>query len=398
MNNHRTVSVALIFFSDIPWKSLHQRPQHLAALIAEEQALLWVEPATLGRTASFSPVPIAANLHGLSLPFLPYNARNRFIRSASRLFGRIAPLRSLLVRIQERILRRALRTLDRGDFRPVCIVQNFQSLPLLDRLRPGLLLYDCIDYPFGFAHYPGHVHREWHDILERADVLVATSPTLQQRMQSEVARPVQVLSNGVEYARFATPAPARPVDLAAHGQPIVGYVGSVYPWLDFPLLEFVCREARDLRIVLIGHDHPATRGALARLSAFPNFSFLGIRPYDSVPLYLHAFDVGIIPFLRSPLTEGVNPVKLYEYSAAGLPTVATDFSTDLEAFRPMIAVCSTRAEFLASLRAAIPLRHDPRHVEHLQSFARSNDWRDKGREILRLVREHPSHPPTIAEP
>jgi glycosyltransferase involved in cell wall biosynthesis len=377
---------------------LHQRPQHLAALIAEEEALLWIEPATLGRKPSFSPVPIARNVHGLSLPFLPYNARNRVIRSTSLLLGRFGPLRMLLVRIQQNILRRALRKLARSEDRPVCIVQNFQALPLVNRLRPGFLLYDCIDYPFGFADYPGHVHREWHDILERADVLVATSPNLQQRMQAQVPRPVRLISNGVEYGRFAAPSPARPEDLPASGRPIVGYVGSVYPWLDFSLIEFVCRRAVDLQVVLIGHEHPKTRDALTRLSVLPNFAFLGIRPYDTVPSYLHAFDAGIIPFLRSPLTEGVNPVKLYEYSAAGLPTVATDFSSDLEAFRPMIAVCSSREEFLASVRTAIALRRDARHIAHLQSFARANDWRDKGREILHLVHEHPSHPPTIPGP
>jgi glycosyltransferase involved in cell wall biosynthesis len=51
---------------------------------------------------------------------------------------------------------------------------------------------------------------------------------------------------------------------------------------------------------------------------------LGRRPYAAMPGYLHAFDACLVPFARSRLTAGVNPIKLREYLAAGRPTVATD--------------------------------------------------------------------------
>jgi hypothetical protein len=37
------------------------------------------------------------------------------------------------------------------------------------------------------------------------------------------------------------------------------------------------------------------------------------------------FTVGLIPFLINELTDGVDPVKYYEYRALGLPVVATPF-------------------------------------------------------------------------
>jgi glycosyltransferase involved in cell wall biosynthesis len=383
--------MALIFFSDIPWESLHQRPQHLAERLAEAMAVLWVEPATLGRRSSFTPVTLGRNLHGLSLPFIPYNARNRAIRLISHILSRIVPLRTILTLVQGHLLRRALRTLGMDRDQLICVIENFQALFLISNLCPATVLYDCIDNPFGFVDFPPHVHREWHTMLERADLLVATSPNLRNIMQSQVAKPVHIVSNGVEYERFAAMPAERPADLPPQGKPIIGYIGSVYTWLDFELLRFLCVHAPNLRVVIIGHDHPNTRSDLQTLSRFPNFSYLGLRPYASVPSYLHAFDVGIIPFRRSALTAGVNPVKLYEYSAAGLPIVATDFSPDLEAFRPMIAVCNTPEDFLTSVHRAILLRHEPQHVSTVQSFARAHDWQDKGREILRLLQGHISH-------
>ena len=257
--------MALIFFSDIPWESLHQRPQHLAGRLAEATAVLWIEPATLGRRSSFSPVTLGRNLHGLSLPFIPYNARNRAIRLISRILSRIASLRTFLALVQGRLLRRTLRTLGMDQDQLICVFENFQALSLISHLRPAMVLYDCIDNPFGFVDFPPHVHREWHAMLQRADLLVATSPNLRAVMQSEVAKPVHIVSNGVEYERFAATPAERPADLPPQGMPIIGYVGSVYTWLDFDLLRFLCVHAPDLRVVIIGHDHPNC--ARAKLSA-----------------------------------------------------------------------------------------------------------------------------------
>jgi glycosyltransferase involved in cell wall biosynthesis len=390
--------MTILFFSDIPWTSLHQRPQHLAGMLAEQTSVVWMEPATLGQKASFTPVAIANNLYGLSLPFVPYNARNSVVRRISHMLSRLSPVRTVLGALQAFLLKRALQTLGLHQQQLFCFVQNFQAVVLLSHLKPDLVIYDCIDNPFGFVDFPPHVRREWRMMLTRADIVTATSPNLQSLIQHEVPRTVHVVSNGVEYERFSSSSADRPADLPADGTPLVGYAGSVYSWLDFDLLQFLCTHAPDLRIILMGPDHPATHEPLRRLAAFPNFSFLGIRPYGSVPAYLHAFDVGIIPFRRTPLTEGVNPVKLYEYSATGLPVVSTDFSPDLQAFQSVITVCHSPEEFLAAVRRAIPLRRLPTQARVLQSFARAHDWRDKGRQVLDLIEEHTSHSPHTATP
>ena len=37
-----------------------------------------------------------------------------------------------------------------------------------------------------------------------------------------------------------------------------------------------------------------------------------------------AADVGLVPHVRTPLTEAMSPLKLYEYLAGGLPVAAVD--------------------------------------------------------------------------
>jgi glycosyltransferase involved in cell wall biosynthesis len=58
------------------------------------------------------------------------------------------------------------------------------------------------------------------------------------------------------------------------------------------------------------------------LRGLANVRLLGQKPYETLPAYCRAFDVGIIPFRVEELTLKANPLKLREYLAAGLPTVA----------------------------------------------------------------------------
>jgi glycosyltransferase involved in cell wall biosynthesis len=59
----------------------------------------------------------------------------------------------------------------------------------------------------------------------------------------------------------------------------------------------------------------------------PNLDFIGRIPHQEVYEYLMAADIAIICFGRLPnyLNTGVGSNKLFEYMAAGLPIIATDF-------------------------------------------------------------------------
>jgi hypothetical protein len=85
------------------------------------------------------------------------------------------------------------------------------------------------------------------------------------------------------------------------------------------------------------------------------------------------------------LTEGVNPVKLYEYSAAGVTTVATDFSPDTLAFADIVLIAHTRDEFADHLRTAIARRNNHEWVAALRAFARANDWEQRSASFSRLL-------------
>jgi glycosyltransferase involved in cell wall biosynthesis len=193
------------------------------------------------------------------------------------------------------------------------------------------------------------------------------------------------VGNGVEYQLFvATRYYDRPVDLP-QGKPVVGYVGAIYPWLDYQLLQTVCSDMGYVNFVFIGPTHPGVSSGVKALKALPNVYFLGVRPYPMIPAYLHYLDVGMIPFLKNELTAGVNPVKLYEYSASGKPSVVTDFSEDVVRVKDRVYVAATAEGFVSCIREALDTAKDPLRIESLLSFARSHDWERKTTAIIELI-------------
>lgn len=62
-------------------------------------------------------------------------------------------------------------------------------------------------------------------------------------------------------------------------------------------------------------------------------------------------DVGIIPFVDNALTRHTNPVKIYEFLAAGRPVVSVPLG-ELEQFGDAVLPASGAAEFEAAIERA----------------------------------------------
>ena len=378
--------MTVLFCSDICWQSLTQRPQHIARRLATRGSVLWIEPITLGHRWSLRPVTAGPMLHVLSVPQLPMNARARWIRSLARVLSSIGPLRILLERMQTGLVRRALRSLGWSVHPSAALLQNFQLIGLVRRLAPGRIVFDYIDDAFGFGSFPPLVERQWQETLHCADRISVTAPRLRLLVEEslpETAPKIQLVPNAVEFERFSSPS-AAPADLPS-GRPSLCYVGSVYPWLDLELLERIARRYPHVQLVVIGRLHPEISTDVRALEKNPNFLYLGPRPYEEIPAYLHAVDAGMIPFKRTRLTEAVNPVKLYEYSAAGLPTISTAFSDDLQAFRKEILIGATHEEFLSLVPVALERRTQEAFRDTIKTFARRNDWEARARDIAGLL-------------
>lgn len=170
-------------------------------------------------------------------------------------------------------------------------------------------------------------HRHWWPAYQAAFELlrtrrrrvVAVTETILNRIAPAGA--AAVVPNGIVPSEWTTVGPA-PDWFIARPAPRLLYVGTLESRIDVEQLRRLARDLPQSSITLVGplldpeHFRP--------LASHPNIE---IRPRVGRPelpgLVAHA-DVALIPHVRSPLTEAMSPLKLYEYVAAGVPVAAVD--------------------------------------------------------------------------
>jgi len=242
------------------------------------------------------------------------------------------------------------------------------------------VLYYCVDE---FARFSGYdteqVLRDEAALCRAADLVVTTSAALEESKGHLNPRTLLV-PHGVDYEHFAAAVwkdlPV-PDDLAEIPHPILGFFGLIRKWVDLDLLAEVARRRPGWHIVLIG-DWTVDPRPYRRL---PNMHFLGRRAYEQLPAYCRHFDVGLIPFRVNELTRAVNPIKLREYLAAGLPVVSTPLP-EARAYEALIRIAETPEAFIRAVESVLGQTPEQRSSRS-RAMARET-WPEK----LELISRH----------
>lgn len=249
----------------------------------------------------------------------------------------------------------------------------------------ALIAHDVLVYhPYDwFERMPGWTPAQEageRELLAAADIVIATSEYLADRLARKWPRPVRVLHNGVDsdaYARAVHSGTPAPDDLAAIPRPRLGYVGSLQPHIDFELVRRLAQARPDWHFVFVGigtqeaatHDMPAL-AACRRLS---NVHFLGQRPRQAVPSYAVNMDVNLIPWaLGAGWVDAGSPNKLQEYLAAGAPVVSADLQT-VRAYSGVLRIARGPEEWAAAIASALA-GDGPGSAGERRRVAAANSW------------------------
>jgi len=183
--------------------------------------------------------------------------------------------------------------------------------------------------------FPGLARRTEEHVFKSADRVCVVTAVLGEMLVAMGVDPARlvVTPNGVdldryEYAdRSAARAAAR-ADLGLgaerEGELVLGFVGYYRPWhrLDLAIDALALPSLKGARLVLIG-EGPA-RDELAAQAAGRSVTdrvvFAGPRRHHAIPALLPAFDVALVPAIN----PYASPLKLHEYMAASLPSIAPD--------------------------------------------------------------------------
>lgn len=250
---------------------------------------------------------------------------------------------------------------------------------ILDQFRPRAVIYDCVDEWSHFESGYSNIADVEEQLVRRADLVFSTMPSLQKRMSSWNPRSFLV-PNGVDVEFFAGSKYVEPDDMASIPHPRIGFVGNIAEWVDMEIIEGIARSRKDWQLVLVGDylaKSPRPEG--------DNIHWLGFRPYDDVPDYLRSFDVCIIPFIDNELTRGADPLKLYEYLAAGKPVISTPIPRSVE-FSDVIEIASGTDEFVSAIDAV--LSDDNDSSERRIAAASPHSWSSRYGNIVDMTKKH----------
>lgn len=384
----------IICFGGDPWGEM-KRPSQLMCRLSHYTPVVYIEPhlsatsvlknwraartpehsARLERALANGSVEVRPNLHVVStLVWLPLHRMTRLL--PPRL------LSTLVSRQYAKSLAKARRAAERlGIGSPAVWV----SYPLpLDETDDGWarVVYDCMD---AWGDFPDSLSdAKWRTqivnaekaLLDRAELVFCSAAGLFESQRSRSTGRVVLLRNGADIDHFAPAERSVPSDIAEIQGPIIGYVGAVAEWVDFELLGEVARLRPEWSIVLIG---PSFKGrsmgdsrALSAIESIPNVHLLGPRPYEDVPAYVQSFSVATIPFKLNGLTRDTNPIKVYEYLAAGVPVVSTSLP-EVESMRD-VRLADTADQFVRACEAAMAERDDRELVARRIESAACNSW------------------------
>ncbi|MCL6598313.1 MAG: glycosyltransferase [Alicyclobacillus macrosporangiidus] len=384
-------SATVVITAAVPWDGTTARPHHFArGLAARGWDVLFVgAPVTL-----IAPLKNPA-LRSRLVPAVPvtevplggtYDADVRTGRTGRlRVLAPFAclPFPNLyrtVNRWNQALLARQIEHAAPGPY--VLLPQLPNSADLVPALHPAAVVYDCVDLHAGFSGLVRQevVNQMEADLAAVSRTVVATAGALAEHMRA-LHPDVRLVPNAAEIDHFAAAASvAEHPRLAGIPRPRVALIGGFGHWVDYRFLRALAEGLPEVQFVMIG----PVETDVSMLSALPNVHFLGLQPYRELPQYLAGCQAALVSFVNTDLTRSVNPIKVFEYLAAGKEVVATS-TAEIDKLADYIWVARSPSEGLEMLRGVLAGARRCDDAKR-QAFVQSNSWAARVQQVDQILR------------
>lgn len=364
------------------WDSDPTSKHQVMKILARSNRVLWVNSIGLRRPEATAhdasrivakvkkfchgPVAITPNLHVLTPLAIPFHDMPGVPTANAWLLSRY---------IQHHARRLGMDKFQMWTFMPT-------TAPLVPYLQPDKLIYYCVDEWSAFTFLNSQLMEQMeHSLIRQSDLVIASAEKL-YATKHHLNPQTHLVSHGVDSEHFAKAQAASTkvaVELRGVKHPIIGFWGLVGEWIDLELIRYVAERHTDWSIALIGKADVSCAG----LKGLPNVHMIGSRSYESLPGFAKGFTVAILPFKVNRLTENVNPIKLREYLAAGLPVVSTALP-EVKQYDGMVRIGHNRDEFVAQLEMAV-LDTSPSAVRNRMDAVSHESWDARVEHISQLI-------------
>jgi teichuronic acid biosynthesis glycosyltransferase TuaH len=264
----------------------------------------------------------------------------------------------------ERMFRRHVRAVaaSLGMDRPVLWLNPHSAVHMVGKMDESAVIYDITDDWTTLTQSPRLtqlIRRQDARLCRSADAVIVCSDRLYDLKRPLVSTGrLHLIPNGVHVEHYRgvldKSAPGGPM-AREWPRPVMGYTGTIHPdRIDVQLIRQLAGASGVGSVVLVGPNH--LRAPDLESLRLPNIFMTGPVPYEEIPEVMRAFDVCIVPHKVTPFTESLNPIKLWEYLAAGKPIVSTDIA-GFRDFPHLVSIARTNEQFIAAALAALDEDH-----------------------------------------
>jgi teichuronic acid biosynthesis glycosyltransferase TuaH len=370
----------LVYFAGAAWDGVPGTDRRLAERLGKQANVLWVDPPPSAfrefrrngaRRRLSTLVPVAAGVLRLRVVGPPGISR--------------PGMRGLARAAVSARTRRTIRAL--GDH-PAAVVVSSPDVRLNAVDAEVRIYYATDDFVAGaelLGYKTDYIRRTRARNLKKADLAVAVSDQLADALRSD-ARSVAVIANGCDCAHYLCVSDLAPSPEIVLPRPIAGLIGQLNDRLDMRILEAIADEGDSLLLVGPRYEESAdTTRRLDSLISRDNVQWVGRQPFDRIPEYLAAIDVGITPYADNAFNRASFPLKTLEYLAAGRPVVSTDLPSIQAIGGEVVACVSGPGAFADAVHRMLKDPPSASAAARRQEVARRHDWSVRADELIRLI-------------
>lgn len=262
---------------------------------------------------------------------------------------------------------------------------DLTRIQIAERFKKDVMIFDAIDnllehdqkkddYQYNLEMY--------RFAKNHSELIFTVSKDLKESIFSDHNKTFYI-PNAINLESYRQISLTRPEDLPKN-KPVVGYVGLLQERIDTEILDLAIQQNYDANFVFIGPV--LSKSHFKVIQKYPNVYFLGSKHHSVIPSYLYYFDVCLIPHKVNKFTKSMNPLKLYEYLAAGKEVVTTPVPPS-EEYHNVIHICYDKEEFSRKIKQCIETPFKDFKNEEVLETINSEDWSERLKKMLKLVDE-----------
>lgn len=243
-----------------------------------------------------------------------------------------------------------LRKLGANDY--ILWINRFDFINNLSDIKAIKIIDVCDDIPF--YHKLANDEAKYNSSLETfesvfsgSNGIIVSAAKIKEKYKKFTDKEIIVIPNGHDINN-----PDKdllvPQELLEIPSPRIGFLGTLFQFIDDELLEYIIKSRPNYNFVFLGMVQ--ANFPIDKIKNYKNVFILGKKNKEQVQNFIKGFDITINPFKIHEVNDSVSPVKVFEYLALKKIVISTKmYSLEKENIAKYIEFADNYNDFLNKL-------------------------------------------------